>query len=341
METGAADGIIAEALAQYDIGEWDDALQSLVRANRTTPDPALEVALADLRHRCWMQVSDLPDAPRVEPAPSPPVGPSGLPEARSDTLTAAQIRGAVLSHGSLIVRDALDADAVEALRTEIADAIDAAADPTPGSSVWRPMKLLPEVAATMSTPPRPLRRSFVVDAGGTLLADAPRAMFRLLELFDALGLHDLVSQYLGSRPVMSATKSTLRRVPFDAVGGWHQDGAFLGTGVQAINIWITLTDCGTDAPGLDIVPRRLEEVVETGLDGSFFDWDVSDAQVAELTDGAGGLRPQFSAGDMMVFDEMMLHRTATTPSMTRNRDAIEFWCFAPGAYPESQIPVVW
>jgi len=341
MGSTAADQIIAAALEKRDAGNWDSAIEMLVDANRANPDPSIEVALADLRHICWLDVYEQPDTTRVEPQPSPPIGPSGLPETGFEGLNAGQVRGAILSHGSLVVRNALPADHVSELHSEIAAAIAAAADPTRGSSVWRPMKVRPEVAATMPGPPRPLRRSFVIEAGGVLLADAPRAMFKLLEMFGSLGLQQLVSDYLGSRPVMSATKSTLRTVPADAVGGWHQDGAFLGASVRAINIWIALTDCGTDAPGLDIVPQRLDHIVETGTPGAFFDWAVSDQQVAALTAGGGPVRPQFAAGDMVLFDEMMLHRTATTPSMAISRDAIEFWCFSPGSYPELQIPVVW
>ena len=36
------------------------------------------------------------------------------------------------------------------------------------------------------------------------------------------------------------------------------------------------------APSLDIVPRRFEEVVETGTGGSYFDWAVGPAVVEDL-----------------------------------------------------------
>ena len=43
---------------------------------------------------------------------------------------------------------------------------------------------------------------------------------------------------------------------------------------------------------------------------------------------------------MLLFDEFFLHRTATEPSMHRNRYAIETWFFAPSAYPEQYVPLV-
>ena len=65
-----------------------------------------------------------------------------------------------------------------------------------------------------------------------------------------------MTDFLGERPHLSANKCTLRRVPpEDMLSGWHQDGAFLGDYIGAFNVWITLTSCGRDAPGLDIVPR--------------------------------------------------------------------------------------
>ena len=38
---------------------------------------------------------------------------------------------------------------------------------------------------------------------------------------------------------------------------------------------------------------------------------------------AGIVRPEFRAGDLLIFDELMLHRTAAEPSMHGDRRAIE------------------
>ncbi len=127
----------------------------------------------------------------------------------------------------------------------------------------------------------------------------------------------------------------------DTNAGWHQDGAFLGEGIRALNVWIALTPCGRDSPGLDLLPRRLDEIVETGTRGSYFDWAVGGDLVAELAQETPVVRPEFAAGDALLFDEMYLHRTATDPSMLHSRYTIETWCFAPSAYPPGHVPIVW
>ena len=38
----------------------------------------------------------------------------------------------------------------------------------------------------------------------------------------------------------------------------------MGTDIRSVNLWMALSHCGDEAPGLDIVPRRLDHIVETG-----------------------------------------------------------------------------
>jgi hypothetical protein len=150
---------------------------------------------------------------------------------------------------------------------------------------------------------------------------------------------DLVTAHLGERPFLSANKCTLRRVPVDSNTSWHQDGAFLGAEIRTINLWLSLSDCGVDAPGLDILPRRVDEVLETGTRGAIFDWSVSDSIVDELAVDVPVVRPVFAPGDAVLFDHLLVHRTAVAPGMTRERHAIETWMFTPSGYPEAQIPI--
>ena len=163
-------------------------------------------------------------------------------------------------------------------------------------------------------------------------------LFVLLELFEDLGLRELIGSFLGERPALSANKCNLRRVPVTTSTNWHQDGAFLGADVRSLNVWVSLSHCGIDAPGLDIVPRRLDGVLETGTDGALFDWSVSPAVVEQV--GTPVLRPELAPGDALLFDHLFLHRTGVSPGMTQERYAIESWFFAPSSYPEGQIPIV-
>ena len=81
--------------------------------------------------------------------------------------------------------------------------------------------------------------------------------------------------------------------------------------------------------------------IETGTEGSYFDWDVSELLVDDVAGEYGIVRPEFSAGDIVIFDEMLLHRTAVSDAMTHDRFAVEFWNFSAGSYPVGQIPLVW
>ena len=165
-------------------------------------------------------------------------------------------------------------------------------------------------------------------------------MFDLLDTFDAVGLAEPIAAYLGERPVLSAKKCTLRRVPLDITADWHQDGAFLGNGIRVVNVWIALTHCGDTAPGMDIIGGRINELVPTGTEGAWFDWSVGDAVARAMERDLPVVRPIFEPGDAILFDEMNLHRTAITPDMTCERYAIESWFFAPSHFPDTQIPLV-
>jgi hypothetical protein len=165
-------------------------------------------------------------------------------------------------------------------------------------------------------------------------------LFRLIETLAEVGLVDVIEAFLGERPAMSVNKCTLRRVPVDSSGEWHQDGAFLGEEVRSLNVWMALSHCGRDAPTMDVVPRRFDRVVPTGTDGTPFDWAVGAPMVEAVAGDAGILRPEFAPGDVLLFDHLFLHRTAAEPHMTSERYAIESWFFAPSTYPEGQIPLV-
>ena len=57
-----------------------------------------------------------------------------------------------------------------------------------------------------------------------------------------------------------------------------------------MNVWLTLSDCGEDAPGLDIFPRRLDHLVETGTKGAVAWWTVGEGLLEEMTQTVPMLR---------------------------------------------------
>ena len=155
-----------------------------------------------------------------------------------------------------------------------------------------------------------------------------------------------------ARPFVEATLGVNFHFPFPgdrfgfalAAGDFNGDGADdLATGIPGNDCGanLALSDCGEDAPTMDIVPRRLAEVAPTGTEGAMFDWSASPAVAEELAAPVGIVRPSFSEGDCMLFDHLLLHRTAARPDMPRERYAMETWLFGPSAYPEGQIPLVY
>jgi hypothetical protein len=261
-------------------------------------------------------------------------------------LDADLLRRSINQHGCLLVRGVADAADVERLSRGIDRAFEAAdarrAASTEGASVppASPWYARLKVPGNKGWGPG---RVWVEDGAGVMIADSPRLLSELFALFEHKGLRQVVTDYLGERPVLSAKKGTLRRVPPDSDSHWHQDGSFLGEGLRVLNIWLTLTRCGEDAPGLDIVPKRFDHVVPTGTGNSRFANMVGDDVIAQVSEDAAVIRPVFEAGEALLFDELFLHSTAADPAMTRSRYAVESWFFAPSAYPDPdvQVPLVW
>jgi hypothetical protein len=306
-------------------------------------DPAGARDLVGLRHRAF---DDLRGATGPEPWPPAVSDPfpdaDGLPEIGPDQLDATVLGGTILHHGALIVRGFVAPPGVDRLVADIDRAFTA-------FDAWSDGASLDEVAPDF-VPFRPtgeadnitMMRKFIRNNGGVWTVDAPAALCDLVECFDAVDLRAVLEGWFGERPAMSMNKGTLRRVPVDAHPEWHQDGAFLGPGIRSVNVWIALTDCGGDAdcPGLDVVPRRLDELAPTATDGAYFDTSVGHALVERIAGDRPIERPVFRAGDALLFDELFLHRTATAEGMTRERYAVETWFFAPSRYPERHVPLV-
>jgi predicted O-methyltransferase YrrM len=329
----------ADRLAGAGLGH--EAIGRLTAANRARPDPVLEERLVTLRHEVWATLPRRPpNEPPVEVAaqePSGPLTPMNPGDLAGDTLQ----RG-LAQHGCVHVRGLIAPGRAQALARGIDRALDAfdesAAEPGRRSASPWYVPFSPQAGEYRVGG----RRRWVRASGALWTADSPRMLFELLEVVHETGIGSLVETYFGERPALSANKCTLRRVAADASTNWHQDGAFLGRHVRTLNLWLALSPCGTDAPGLDIVPRRFDEILATGTDGALFDWSVSPAQVEEAAGGPGAiLRPEFAPGDALLFDHLFLHRTGVTPGMTRQRWAMETWFFAPSTYPGGQIPLAY
>ena len=319
-------------------------IDDLVSRNRKQRDSEIERELVSARHAAFDQ---LPKS--GEPRPAVPASgwdsalEQGIPTIPPQSLSADSVRAAILAHGCVHVPGLFDPDSAGSLAADIdrtfAASDEALADGGGGGGLSRdawyvPFKPLPGYKLGGG-------RKWNREGGAIWAADSPRCMFQILDHFDRAGIRTLITDYLGERPALSMNKSVLRRVsPQTGGADWHQDGAFLGGGIRSVNVWVTLSRCGDIAPGMDLVPLRLEEIAETGTEGANFDWSVSPEVVERVAGETGVVRPIFEAGDALLFDHMMLHRTAADPAMTNDRYAIETWFFAPSAYPDDQVPLV-
>jgi len=309
-------------------------IDELAAANRARPSREAERRLLALRHELGTRLLDAAGPSPEHPDPSgvelPPAG-DALPEFGRDELTPELLRAGILRDGCVLVRGLVDRDRALAFAGEIdrgfaerAKAIDATGTPAEGYyEEFEPLERYGEVTV----------RPWMVAGGGLLAGDAPKLCFEMLELFGSAGIPPLVEAYLGEAPILTFEKTTLRKAEPAVSGAWHQDGHFMGQ-VRALNLWLSLSRCGDEAPGLDLVPRRLDQLVTAGGKDAFLSYQVSDADAAEAAKPKRIIRPVFEPGDALLFDDLFLHQTASDPAMPNPRYAIESWFFGASAFPE-------
>ena len=304
--------------------------------NRAHRDPEVERRILALRHQAGAELAgsgiDAAFADPDDAALRDPVD-GGLPEHRPDELTPGLVRAGMLRDGAVLVRGLLDRDDATTFAAEIERAVRAREALRNGEQ--------PEAGYYEEFEAGPGHERAWVGHGGVWGADSPKLMFDMLDAFERSGLRQVIHGYLGEVPAISVQKCTMRKVDPDSGSGWHQDGAFLGD-VRALNVWLALSHCGDVAPGLDVIPSRLNEIVPTGTEGAAFDWSVSPAVVEGVAAANGGVtRPIFEPGDVLLFDEMNLHSTAVSPSMTEPRYAIETWFFGLSGFPAEYVPIAY
>lgn len=312
-------------------------IEQLSAANRATPDRDRERRLVQLRHRAGVRLlEEAPDAPEFAPA-EPDALPAGdpLPELAPQQLSPGVLRAGILRDGCVLVRGLVPrADAVS-LAGEIEGAFtqrerhDTGGDSDPGYY---------EEFEPRAGSGEPVVRSWIKLGGGLLAADAPKLHFQMMELFAGARLPELLSGYLGEPALISVHKTTLRKADPGVPGAWHQDGFFMGE-VRSLNLWLSLSRCGDEAPGLDIVPRRLDHYVATATDEAILDYTISQGKVEQAAGEVPIIRPIFEPGDALLFDELFLHQTGSDPAMPRPRYAIENWFFGGSRFPSEYAPV--
>jgi hypothetical protein len=311
-------------------------IEQLTKANGTAPSLETERRLVLLRHIAGIRLMDgapdnaahpKPDAARLPAA-------EGLPSIDAPDLTPELLRAGILRDGAVLARGLIDRDRALAFAAQIDRAFTerqrfAAGEPH-DARYYDEFGPHPRMRQDLGRP-------WVEQGGGLLATDAPILCFELSELYHQGGVADLVDAYLGEPALGSLQKTTLRKSEPSVSGAWHQDGAFMGE-VRSLNVWLSLSHCGDIAPGLDVVPRRLE-LQPRGTEGTFLSYQVSQ-QVAEAAAGDKPVvRPIFEPGDALLFDDLCLHQTASDPAMPNTRFAVESWFFGGSAFPEEWAPI--
>src|SRR5579884_313116 len=295
--------------------EWEGTLPELweeigrlTEANRAVRDRATERHLLRLRHLAGIRlVDEAPGHPEFV-RPDLDALPEGdpLPEIEGGALRADLIRAGILRDGCLLVRGLIPGQQALSFAAEIEEAFVQRVAAQQGQ---KPREGYFETFDPHSRFGRVDGRSWIQHGGGLLAADSPRLAFELFEAFSAARLPEIMAEYLGEAALISIHKTTLRQADPAVAGSWHQDGYFMGD-VRSLNLWLSLSRCGDLAPGLDIVPRRIDHYLANTPDtDTYFDYTISDARVRRAAGQVGVIRPVFEPGDALFFDERFLHQT--------------------------------
>jgi hypothetical protein len=341
---------LAPTLAAAEAREAEGDLLAAARALESVPparrDPLVDVRAVDLRHRAFA-AAQADARPADPPGPPPEDRWPGLvepPEVDLRDLDRDVLRSAVHHHGCLIVRGLLPPRTCDQLRSDIDDAFAAfdrrvPAQPVEQGAPWfANLEIQPPFAQ-----PDPVGTAFLRKGGGVYAPCAPRAFLDYRQALEDAGLLAVVADYLASVPVLSLEKTVLRRISGGAEPSWHQDGGYLGTDRDAVNLWTALTDCGgdTDAMGMDMVPGPKRELAQIGTHDAVDERAIAQHVAAELAKETGRpiQRPRFRPGDGILFDQFFVHRSDIRP-LTRERYAIESWFFTARDFPPHLVPVV-
>ena len=306
-----------------------DALDMLTEMNRRHRDPVIEERFVLLRRDAFSVLEDSEGRSSWPPVFDDPFeGVDDLIEIDASRLSVETLGGAIQHHGHVLVRGLIPPATVDRL----VDAIDQAFR---ARDAWEGGASVSETAPWyVPIPSHP--RYPTVDAiqrlspSKVLVVDSPRALFELTEAFSAAGLDRLVGEYLGDRPVMAENKWALRRMNRkDDKAPWHQEASVFNCGpLRTVNVWLTLSAAGANAPGFQFIPRRMDSVIEPDLKFGFTP-QTMDAVADHETIAA----PTYEPGDAVLFDEYLVHRTKAGPEMRGIRHSIESWMFAPSGHP--------
>ena len=309
-------------------------IATLTEAELAEPNPERERRLIHLRHLAGIHILQASNGARFAEPDAQGLGPGDpLPEFRREQLSPGVLRAGILRDGCVLVRQLVTRDEALALAAGIERAYEERERRDAGAPY-------DDSLISDFSPRPPFRdaeeRPWVKVGGGLLAADSPRINFEMTSRLARAGVPELASGYLGEPALISLQKTTLRKAEPSVKGAWHQDGFFLGE-VRSLNLWLSLSRCGDEAPGLDLVPRRIDHVLPAGTDETSF--TVTAEQVEQVALDTPVIRPIFEPGDALFFDELFLHQTGSDAAMPNPRFAIENWFFGGSGFPADYAPL--
>lgn len=316
-------------VAQGRLLEAVDFLQALAVRDH---DPEVERQLVILRGEAGMALVERA-GPMTPPCVSAADVVADFPVAFDRaSISCAAVRQGIASNGVVWVKGFFDAAQTQQLQHVVHRSLEALEQATAQKTRQLPPWF--EYYVPRITPASAARKDRFSNRLGSLrICDTPRGLSTWLHIAREAGLLQIVEEYLSApRPLLTTFKTTFREaVPGPEHKVWHQDGAFMGP-VRTLNTWVALTKCGRDAPGMEFIPERME-ILETGTEDAVFSWSVAPSLVdRKFPDHL--VCPEFEPGDILLFDERLLHRTYILPGMSTTRHAIESWFFHPSAYPD-------
>ena len=321
--------------------ELTETIAELTATNRQHRDQDVEARLVRLRAQAFEAMAP-GEPPEPWPASQPDLFPgiSTLPEVDVRELDVRVLASALEHHGGLVVRRLFPPHRVDQLVGDIDHTMAAIRRVIDGGSPQGEAPWFVPFRAQGNDLGGPGR--YWAAAGGTVwAAESPRSFFDLIEAFDEIGLRDLLTDYFQESVVLSVVKTSLRKLPPDAPGGWHQDAYVYGLATRTVNVWAALSPCGTHtAPGLDLVPRKFHELAED-LPPPPPLVPVSQSTIDRLGVDTPVYRPDFEPGDGVLFDSLLLHQTGTGEGFGTSRYGIESWFFSSSTVPTEWVPLLY
>lgn len=336
------DAALEAARTHQASGRLLDAVAELERAHREHPDVEFARRIVRLRREAAeaQPRTELPPRPEPEERADPFPDLRGAPEIDLGDLSGDVLGGAILHHGCLIVRGAIPSDRAEAMRDMVIRSIEArdrtiAEAPEPTDGRWYSLSK-PRSAGTG------VARRSMVDYGGMLAADSPLVLCDLLDAYEEAGVIAAIRDHLGEPPQLTVDKTVLRKV-LASKAIWHQDGQFMTGVARAINVWLSLSDCGPGAatPSIDIVPTRIDQILETRTRGAKYSHiAIGQELLDEVAPNDPWITPRFSPGDAIMFDERFVHRSGSGEGYADHRYSVESWFFGGSRIPAGYAPLL-